>query len=995
MSFELSAVRYMLSLEHPRLPTKQGDSNLYVLGELSGHNAVIACLPGSSGKGAAAIVATDMERTFPSVKHRLLVGIGGGVPSYNHDIRLGDVVVSMPNDTYGGVIQYDLGKDTDAGFRLKGSLPSPHVRLRSAVEMMRSDHMTKSNKILDFISDMLLHIDRPPRQSDSPIIHYGLVASGDRVMKSARKRDTISQEFQGNILCFEMEAAGLGANVPYMVIRGISDYSDSHKCDQWQHYAAATAAASAKEILSYLDPQENAADTKTKILSPPGVDESNSEKKKQSESLMESLKFDQIDGHQNNIKNANSKTCQWLLETSEYLEWLNDSGLDKHHGFLWVKGKPGTGKSTLMKFILANGNRQWQDKTIASFFFNARGQDLEKSTIGMYRSLLYQLLQKHPHLQSLNEANKIWTSNGGIYPKWSVEPLKELFIQAIQMLDEVSLVFFIDALDECYEPEIRDMMSFFEEVSDVSSSLQIQFRACFSSRHYPHITIRNGLNIVLENQQGHDNDINEYIIRELRVGGSRLSQLIKEELQQKSSGIFLWVVLVVKILNKEYDDGNVEDLQERLREIPADLHDLFTNIICRSEVNEKRLATCLQWVLFAKRPLAPEELYFAILSGIKPDSIKPWDEELVSEQTINRFILSSSKGLVGIKTSNYQLGPPLFSVPKVQFIHESVREFLLNESYLNSIWSTLEPGSRGQYHDNLKECCISYINQILSYWNSEISRPQIKSLTTRIFPFLGYCLQNIFYHANEAEKAGVSQKYFLNTFDHTKLIRLRNELRSKPLTSNASLLYLLAESNAPYLINIHPSRLDYLKIEDEKFGTPLFVALANGNEDSVKAFLQLDIENSNSSVAMLLSEICKTYRKGIYQSSSTFSNGGNILSRPLSLAAIGGRKSVVELLIETKKVDLDMKDHYGRTPLSLAACSGARSIVELLLGTNEVDVNTKDHDGRTLLSLAASRGSASVVEFLIATNLFDLDIKDNYGLTPLSLACIQSNDEYF
>ena len=103
IEFEMSAVRYMLDKEHTRLPRKPGDSTLYILGELSGHNVVLASLPGSQGKGAAAAVAKDMTRTFPSIELRLMVGIGGGVPSKKNDIRLGDVVVSMPDGQHSGV----------------------------------------------------------------------------------------------------------------------------------------------------------------------------------------------------------------------------------------------------------------------------------------------------------------------------------------------------------------------------------------------------------------------------------------------------------------------------------------------------------------------------------------------------------------------------------------------------------------------------------------------------------------------------------------------------------------------------------------------------------------------------------------------------------------------------------------------------------------------------------------------------------------------------
>ncbi|EFY86233.1 hypothetical protein J3459_018226 [Metarhizium acridum] len=144
----MSAVRFMLDREHPRLPPKQGDSNLYVLGELSGHNVVLACLPGIQGKGAAATVATNLARTFPSVQWRFLVGIGGHVPSDKHDIRLGDVVISMPEGQYGDMVQYDLGRDTEDNFQLKGFLLPPPAMLRGAVELMQSDHLMADNKVV-------------------------------------------------------------------------------------------------------------------------------------------------------------------------------------------------------------------------------------------------------------------------------------------------------------------------------------------------------------------------------------------------------------------------------------------------------------------------------------------------------------------------------------------------------------------------------------------------------------------------------------------------------------------------------------------------------------------------------------------------------------------------------------------------------------------------------------------------------------------------------
>ncbi|KAI1330998.1 nucleoside phosphorylase domain-containing protein [Xylariaceae sp. FL0255] len=295
MDLERNAVRYMLDNEHKRLPAVEGDSNSYIVGDLHGHNVVLACLPGQQGKGAAATVATNTSRSFPSIKWRIFVGIGGGVPSVHNDIRLGDVVISMPEGQHGGVVQYDLGKETtNSVFELKGFLWPPPPRLRNAAQDMHSDHLVQDNKAEEYLQAMLRKgrrlaiyhkpsepdvlfeesyhhpqgagvcaghcdlsriINRPAREEPGPEFHYGLIASGDRVIKNAEIRDYIAREAGRDVLCFEMEAAGLLTEFSSIVIRGISDYADSHKNSSWQHYAAATAAACTKELLSYVDPE--------------------------------------------------------------------------------------------------------------------------------------------------------------------------------------------------------------------------------------------------------------------------------------------------------------------------------------------------------------------------------------------------------------------------------------------------------------------------------------------------------------------------------------------------------------------------------------------------------------------------------------------------------------------------------------------------------------------------------------------------------------------
>jgi nucleoside phosphorylase len=87
------------------------------------------------------------------------------------------------------------------------------------------------------------------------VIYYGTIASGNQVIKDGVTRDRLSLEL-GGVLCYEMEAAGLMNHFPCLVIRGICDYADSHKNKGWQPYAAATAAACAKEVLSVIPAAE-------------------------------------------------------------------------------------------------------------------------------------------------------------------------------------------------------------------------------------------------------------------------------------------------------------------------------------------------------------------------------------------------------------------------------------------------------------------------------------------------------------------------------------------------------------------------------------------------------------------------------------------------------------------------------------------------------------------------------------------------------------------
>jgi nucleoside phosphorylase len=291
LPLESAAAAEILDEEHCDPRSHGSNSDQYVFGRVGNHNIVMACLPsGRMGNNLAAAVAGRLTTAFPSIKFALMVGIGGGVPTASADIRLGDVVVGHPHLQHGGVVQYDFGKTGPNGqVHRTGFINAPPKVLLNAIAKLRANHYRSLNDVSAHISvfdrlaqfsrnttgpDVLFQaayehdggdncescnkqmiIERPKRESNEVVIHYGTIASGNQVMKDGVTRDRISAEL-GGVLCFEMEGAGLADAFPSAVVRGICDYADSHKNKSWQPYAAATAAAVAKELLQVVPAEE-------------------------------------------------------------------------------------------------------------------------------------------------------------------------------------------------------------------------------------------------------------------------------------------------------------------------------------------------------------------------------------------------------------------------------------------------------------------------------------------------------------------------------------------------------------------------------------------------------------------------------------------------------------------------------------------------------------------------------------------------------------------
>ncbi|KAK6544651.1 hypothetical protein TWF694_001340 [Orbilia ellipsospora] len=996
LPIEMDAARAMLDEIHDTVGNRPGDCNTYLFGAIEAHNVVITCLP-EYGTISAAVVASHMESSFPSLRYYLMVGIGGGVPTPNKnvDIRLGDIVVSKPTGVFPGVVQYDYGKTLAGGrFERVGTLNKPSRDLLAATAQVQRNRITNlvseagrrdPKNMIRFAhpgqdQDQLFQaeydhngedtcdncdkdrrVDRSSRETDEPVIHYGLIGSGNRVMKDGRTRDRISQQC-GGIYCFEMEAAGLMDILPSIVIRGICDYSDSHKNKHWQGYAAATAAAYAKLLISVIPPIQ-ILDTAYSDISLEETDDFEKTKL----NCLRSLSFPNIDARQQNIATAHENTCDWFFQKPKFIQWKDRVNTNDHKGVLWIKGKPGAGKSTLMKHTFLYCKKSFLRHSIAAYFFHARGSQLEKSSFGMLRSLLYQILDQDADacrlfiprfLDNKKKHKESW--------EWHPSELKDSLRQIVRhQHTHTPIILLVDALDECEEPEVRSVVRFLEDLSLDAIAAGNPLNICLSSRHYPTITMRKFLELVVERQTEHDEDITLYVRSKLSINNND----IVGRLLNKAQGVFMWVVLVTEMLNQAYEEGMLTAMRKRLEEIPSDLDEVFQIILEKDNQYKSETTLILQWVLFSHNQLRADELYYAVRAGTEIESLGPRKDTEETIQVISRFITTTSRGLVEI---TYGMS--------VQFIHETVNDFLIRNKRLQKLDPTLEPDVIGISHERLALCCLSYVEMSGPAFEEMLGAalyaksadmqeryPLLKGRESttmkKHYPFLEYASCDISYHA----------KNFGYNNGSTFLLRLQEPemLRKFRIAHDAfqpSLIHAFGSDASLLYISVVWQDLSLIR-------TLLF-------ESSVS----IDIPGGDMIQALHQTAKRSKYviRKQLRESVNLNAKGGHY-GTALQAATVSGNKNIVELLLAAGTDTNTQGGHYGNA-LQGAAVNGYKDLVETLLAAG-ANINAQGGYYGTALQGAAVNGYKNIVETLLAAGA-DVNAQGGYYGTALQGAAV-------
>jgi ankyrin repeat protein len=487
-------------------------------------------------------------------------------------------------------------------------------------------------------------------------------------------------------------------------------------------------------------------------------------------------------------------------------------------------------------------------------------------------------------------------------------------------------------------------------------------------------------------------------------------------------------VLVVEILKKEYLRGNAHTVKQKLEQIPEDLTNLFRSIVTRDQENVHELLLCLRWILYSRRPLALREFYFAMLAGTDTEDLEwrcyfaEFSEEDADDMILD-YLRSCSKGLAELTKGKNG---------RVQFIHESVRDFLVTGGGFEHIEPTCDSSAYGA-HEALKQCCIRGIqidmnicwqmmgltapaDQDITAWRPSHRRSE-RALLKSGSPFLDYAIAMVFYHSNEAV-LGIPQEGFFDRFDLSRWYTIANLLQQYDIgvyTPDVSIEYILAERNCANLIRSPACRQhDFSQSSRNRNRTPLIAALANKSKEAAEAILEHEgaenptkiaqeiiVDNYKGRQAYDLRQGQGTWRWAIEQGwlslARHFLRDDQLdaevlraLSKFLCSVSKTGNIDIATLLIE-RGADVNAQGGEYGNALQAASLQGHTEVATLLIERG-ADINAQGGHFGTALQAASANGHTEVATLLIERGADVIAQGGVYG-TALQAASLQGYTE--
>ncbi|KAH8700411.1 ankyrin repeat-containing domain protein [Talaromyces proteolyticus] len=999
LHFERTAAESMLDEQHaPPKQKHENDHNNYALGSIIGpngnkHNVVIATLPSERyGTTPATATAIQLLSSFPAIKFGLMVGTGGGIPSEETDIRLGDVVVGNDNNC-GGVRQYDFEKVTTNGVEKLGALNAPPRVLLSALSTLRSKHEKLGSDVPAILEDMrknypvmvkprqgtgyvyqgaehdrlfepgYIHtvgsrdcsqcdrkkeVRREERADLDPYFYYGTIASGNKVIKDAKVRDMFP-----DCLCFETEAAGLMNDFPCLVIRGISDYCDSHKNDKWKRYAAATAAAYAKELLQVIDVTEIRSTPEARTLIPQlqGIEGSVNRIETRLEEQHVQKKwlkiFEWLTSLNPSARHADVKkprvegTGLWLLKDPGYVDWSSGSPTFQT---MCCYGDPGSGKTVISSLVIdrLTEHTATQDKVGLAYVYCDYRDQAKQTTENLFSSITEQLLsslsEKTGIPKSIEDRCEALKKQGN---PLGLENAKDLLLTTCAEFDRVYIC--IDALDELEPHNLRLLLR--SMCHGLSVQLFVTGRPFIQETVLEYLKDEHSVTI-----KAHENDIRCYI--ETELGGPRdsASKAMNEQLKKN---------IIAKVINsaRGMQEINERDRRECLTRLPSNLDEAFVKTMTRIQQQPKAMfelaKKTIAWIHLAGRSFTVDALLCSL--AVRDDD-KSFDPTGKPEQEV---LLRCCHGLIVVDQET----------STIRMVHYSFQEYLSRQKEIFGI-------DKRQWHSNIAGTCLTYLSispkedeeksrkYLVNWWAKEQ-----ESFKRTIFYYAATEWARHLRASDELPGAvfDLATAYFntygLGNFESYRLLfhlNLREVLENPPLTNLSG--HILACLGFEKII-LHLIQMGLNPNSKDNHGkTPLFWAARNGHETTTKTLLENGVDINSKD---------------------------NYEQTPIFWAAQYGHKITTKVLIENG-ADINSKDNDGRTPIFWAAQNGHETITKTLLENGAV-INSQDDSGRTPLSWAAQNGHETTTKVLIENGV-DINSKDNDGRTPISRAVIYGQE---
>ncbi|KAL6691639.1 ankyrin repeat-containing domain protein [Trichoderma pleuroticola] len=1049
---EQTAAIAMLDKRHPDLPKPINDTNTYTLGSIGSHNVVIACLPkGQYGNNSAANVATLMISAFPSIKVGLLVGIGGGVPMQVRlgDVVVSTPSGQYPGVVQWDLGKATEG----GKFERTGALSNPPGSLLTALAKLETEHELTGSKIPSFLTELkakyprlakkylksaslqdllfradYTHVHEPfmntqgvtggivepslneddgaddeceescafcdksktlKRKGRPMRVHHGLIASGNKVIKDGLLRDEVNRSLGGDVLYFEMEAAGLMNNFPYLVIRGICDYCDSHKNKAWQEHAAAVAAAFAKESHEV----QKWISTRNQTLFCQGVPGAGKTFQMAIlvNSLIETFRSDDTVGvaylYYNFKRQQDQKAEQMVANLIKQLAQISRPFPESVHQ---LRERHGPAKTRpFLEELSDNLTMVIQPFSRVFILIDAldEGDDSERTN---FLGQMFAVKEKTGfNLFATSRIINTITATFEGSPSRTISPTRHDIFQFLNTrMSELPLCV---ANDKFLQDEIKaSVASAIGGISPAAVKVALKDRRQAASSSDKSKVLNEAYDKSMERIQQLKGDLP-------RDGLLILSWIVKAKRQMKLAE--LQEALAVEVGSYALNSDNIPTVEHitqacaSLLVIEGDTLELvhYTAQEYFEQPNNK-------WMQKAHDNIMQICMTYLSWSAYHANEALALTQDLKVSRAIEFLGNGQTQGswYQDLLYSQFHFDPD-FIPAKLTALHIAAF-FGLHDNGWTSLSLALHHG-----HKVLAEVFLEKGANIEATGSSYQTPLAIAATEGHLDAVKWLVEKGANIEAQDHNKQTPLMLATIGNHDNVVGYFIEKGANMEAMDNNNATPFITSlrgttKSTTELFIR---KGVDINTTMANKY-TPLTLAISNTDDDIVKLLIErganLDNNNSNSPLHYAAQ---KKGTSGVQIVQLLLDNSADInakndnkhtaLQEAVSWGDIEkGDVETIRVLLRFERVQVDKKDSDGRTPLSYAMEEGEKSIVKALLNSGQADVNRRDNEGRTPLSYAAS---STIARLLLKEHRVDINSKDKQGRTPLWHAIERRNQE--